>query len=207
MAALRNLPCLVPCLAFGFALLQCLPVAAQLSPQPSAVEITSGAPSHLPTAARTYLGLNVGRSRYNVPCGSTSLLCDDTAPSAEFYAGHMIGNFWGVELAYLDAGRVPRPGGDLKAQGLNLSLVGRAPLGHAVGLFGKLGTTYGRTENPALTGSANEQGFGFSYGGGVSLDFSPRLSATFELESSDFRFAGTGRDPVRSANPGLCYRY
>jgi OmpA-OmpF porin, OOP family len=203
MAALRNLPGLV----IGFALLHCPFAFAQLSPQPSTVEVTSGAASHLPTAGQTYLGLNVGRSRYNVPCGSTSLLCDDTAPSAEFYAGRMIGNFWGVELGYLDGGRVQRQAGDLRAQGINLSLVGRAPLGHAIGLFGKLGTTYGRTENPALTGTANDQGFGLSYGAGVSLDFTPRLSATFELESSDFRFAGTGRDPVRSASLGLRYRY
>jgi OmpA-OmpF porin, OOP family len=202
MAALRNLLCLV---MGGFALLA--PASAQLAPQRPAIEITSGNASHLPTTARTYLGLNIGKSRYNVPCGSTSLLCDDSAPSAEFYAGRMIGNFWGVELAYLDAGRVQRPGGDLRAQGLNLSLVGRAPLGHAIGLFGKLGTTYGRTENPALTGSASDQGFGISYGGGVSLDFTPRLSGTFELESSDFRFAGSGREPVRSANLGLRYRY
>jgi OmpA-OmpF porin, OOP family len=203
MALLRNLLCLV----MGLVLLDCLPAVAQLPTGLSGVEVTSGNVSHLPTVARSYLGLNVGKSRYNVPCGSTSLLCDDTAPSAEFYAGRMIGNFWGVELAYLDAGRVQRPGGDLKAQGLNLSLVGRAPLGHAIGLFGKVGTTYGRTENPALTGVATDQGFGISYGGGVSLDFTPRLSATFELESSDFRFAGSGRDPVRSASLGLRYRY
>jgi OmpA-OmpF porin, OOP family len=203
MAALRNLLCLV----IGFALAHSLPAAAQLSPQLPAVEVTSGTVSHLPTVGRNYLGLNVGRARYGVPCGSTSLLCDDTAPSAEFYAGRMIGNFWGVELAYLNAGRAQRPGGDMRAQGLNLSLIGRAPLGHAIGLFGKLGTTYGRTENPALAGSPNDQGFGFAYGAGVSLDFTRRLSATFELESSDFRFAGTGRDPVRSANLGLQYRY
>jgi len=203
MAALRNLLCLV----IGFALAHSPPVAAQLSPQLPVVEVTSGSPSHLPIAGRNYLGLNVGRSHYGVPCGSTSLLCDDAAPSTEFYAGRMIGNFWGVELAYLNAGRVQRTEGNLRAQGLNLSLVGRAPLGHAIGLFGKLGTTYGRTENPALAGTASDQGFGIAYGAGVSFDFTRRLSATFELESSDFRFAGTGRDPVRSANLGLQYRY
>jgi OmpA-OmpF porin, OOP family len=203
MAALSPLPCLV----VAFALLQCLAAQAQLARGAPAVEVTSGSASHLPNAGRTYLGLNVGRSRYNVPCGSTSLLCDDTAPSTEFYAGRMVGNFWGVELGFLDAGRVQRPGGELKAQGLNLSVVGRAPLGHAIGLFGKVGTTYGRTENPALGGAFRDQGFGLSYGGGVSMDFTPRLSASFELESSDFRFAGTGRDPVRSASLGLRYRY
>jgi OmpA-OmpF porin, OOP family len=203
MAMLRILLCLV----IGFAFVHSPPAAAQLSSQLPAVKVTSGTLSHLPTVGRNYLGLNVGRSRYGVTCGTTSLLCDDAAPSTEFYAGRMIGNFWGVELAYLNAGRVQRAGGDLRAQGLNLSLIGRAPLGHAIGLFGKLGTTYGRTESPALAGNPNDQGFGIAFGAGVSFDFTRRLSATFELESSDFRFAGTGRDPVRSANLGLQYRY
>ena len=55
--------------------------------------------------------------------------------------------------------------------------------------------------------AGSEQGFGLSYGAGVSYDFTPRLSATLELDSNDFRFAGGGRDPVRSTSLGLQYRY
>ena len=48
---------------------------------------------------------------------------------------------------------------------------------------------------------------GLSYGAGVSYDFTPRLSATLEWDSNDFRFASGGRDPVRSTSLGLQYRY
>jgi opacity protein-like surface antigen len=160
---------------------------------------------------RGYVGLNLGRSRYSVPCGSIALLCDSTDRSARFYTGSMIGNFWGVEVGYLNSGTIARAGGQTRAQGFNLSLVGKAPLGHSFKVFGRFGSTYGQTDASFLAaggiGAGTERGFGLSYGGGVSYDFTPRLSATLEWESSDFRFAGLGRDPVRSANLGLQYRY
>ena len=84
-------------------------------------------------------------------------------------------------------------------------------LGRSFGVFGKVGTTYGRTETSALAGSGiaagTDHGFGLSYGAGVSYEFTPRLSATLEWDSNDFRFAGSGRDPVRSTSLGLQYRY
>ena len=100
---------------------------------------------------------------------------------------------------------------ETRAQGLNLSLVGKAQVARSLRVFGKVGSTYGRSETAALAASSiatgSEQGFGLSYGAGVSYDFTPRLSATLELDSNDFRFAGGGRDPVRSTSLGLQYRY
>ena len=167
--------------------------------------------SLLPAKGRGYVGLSLGRSRYSAPCGATSFNCDSTDHSVQLSAGSMLGNFWGVELGYIDMGRMSRAGGTTRAQGFNLSLVGKAPVWQAVGVFGKLGTTYGRTETTALPGSGinngSERGFGLSYGAGVSYDFTPRLSATLAWDSHDFRFAGSGRDPVRSTSLGLQYKY
>jgi OOP family OmpA-OmpF porin len=167
--------------------------------------------SFLPARGQSYIGLSLGRSRYSAPCGPAAFSCDSTDNSVQISAGSMVGNFWGVELAYLDMGRIGRGGGTTRAQGLNLSLVGRAPVWQALGVFGKLGTTYGRTETSAAVGSSlatgSERGFGLSYGAGVSYDFTPRLSATLAWDSHDFHFAGSGRDPVRSTSLGLQYKY
>ena len=167
--------------------------------------------SFFPAQGRGYVGLSLGRSRYSAPCGATSFNCDSTDHSVQISAGSMLGNFWGVELGYLDMGRIARAGGNTRAQGINLSLVGKAPVWQSLGVFGKLGTTYGRTETSAAAASGietgSERGFGLSYGAGVSYDFSPRLSATLAWESHDFRFAGSGRDPVRSTSLGLQYKY
>ena len=202
MVALRTLLCLVSVAAAAWL---AMPVVAQTQPGAETART-----SWLPAAGRSYLGLNLGRSNYNVPCGSISLLCDDSDRSVQLYAGTMVGNFWGVELGYINMGRIARAGGDTRARGLNLSLVGKAPLGR-FGVFGKVGTTYGRTETSALAGSGiaqgSDKGFGLSYGAGVSYDFTPRFSAVLEWESNDFRFSGSGRDPVRSTSLGLQYRY
>lgn len=190
----------------------CGPAAAQVlvGPQTDSAVHSATRNAWLP-GARSYLGLNLSRSRYSVPCGTTSLLCDNSDRAAQLYAGTMIGNFWGIELGYLNMGRMDRAGGQIRAQGLNLSVVGKAQVARSLGVFGKVGTTYGRSETFALAASSvatgAENGFGLSFGAGVSVDFTPRLSATLEWDSNDFRFAGGGRDPVRSTSLGLQYRY
>jgi opacity protein-like surface antigen len=167
--------------------------------------------SFLPAKGRGYVGLSLGRSRYSAPCGVTTFNCDSTDNSVQISAGNMVGSFWGVELGYIDMGRISRGGGTTRAQGFNLSMVAKAPVWQSVGVFGKLGTTYGRTETSALLGSGvsngSDRGFGLSYGAGVSYDFTPRLSATLAWDSNDFRFAGSGRDAVRSTSLGLQYKY
>ncbi len=163
------------------------------------------------SSGRGYLGLNVGRSRYNAPCGPSALACDSRDSAAHLYAGSQMGQFWGLELGYLDMGNVARGGGTTRARGLNLSAVGKAPVWNSFGVYGKLGTTYGRTETSSVVGSGvaagNEHGFGLSYGAGITYDFTPKLSGVLAWDSHDFRFAGSGRDTVRSTSLGLQYRY
>lgn len=203
MAALRSVLCVVLAAAPAF--------------WGGALAQTSSGASSSATAGdwlgkpRGYLGLSLGQSRYSVDCGGAAFVCDKSDQSVKVTAGAMSGNFWGVELGYLDLGRIDRAGGTTKAQGLNLSLVGKAPVGWQFSVFGKLGATYGRTETSTLASSGiaagTERGLGLSYGAGVSYDFTPRLSATLEWDSNDFRFASGGRDPVRSTSLGLQYRY
>lgn len=160
---------------------------------------------------RSYLGLNLGRSHYGVDCGGTAFVCDTSDRSVKITAGAMPGNYWGVEVGYLDLGTIARAGGKTKAQGLNVSVVGKAPVAQQFSVFGKVGATYGRTETSSASTSGiaagTEHGLGLSYGAGLSWDFTPRLSAVLEWESNDFRFANGGRDPVRSTSLGLQYRY
>jgi len=91
--------------------------------------------------------------------------------------------------------------------GLNTSIVGRAQLS-SFSAFGKLGTvTNTRPDTSQMGMSAmalTEPASGLSWGGGVSWDFTPRLSATFEWISYDLRMQS---GPVRSTSLGLQYRY
>jgi OOP family OmpA-OmpF porin len=208
MTVLHTLLCLVSAASALF-----LPVAAHSQSTIRAAAPLTLKSSWLQTTSRSALGLNLGRSQRSqssLPCASTTLLCDSGERAAHLYANAMVGKYWGVEVGYVDMGRIALAGSEGRAQGLNLSLIGKASLGQSLGVFGKLGTTYGRTETSMLgagTLAGSEQGFGLSYGAGVSFALTPRLSATLEWDSNDLRLPGGGRDPVRSTSLGLQYRY
>ena len=146
----------------------------------------------------------------DVKCGNGAFACDDSDTAGSIYFGSMFRDNLGAELAYGNMGRVSRGGGDTKAHGLNLSLVGKAALTPAFSLLGKVGTTYGRTKTTSAAGSGvtagSDNGFGLSYGIGASYDFTPNVAATINWDSHDFRFAG-GRDPVRMTSVGLQYKF
>jgi opacity protein-like surface antigen len=205
MTASRNLLCLV---SAASALV--FPMAA-LSQVASPDAPTSSFATGWQTSGRSSLGLNLRASRTGGGCGATALICDNPERLERFYANTMIGDRWGVEVGYVDLGRIAAASGEAReAQGLNLSLVGKTPVWQSLGVFGKFGTTYARTESSVPGPRAaygSEQGFGLSYGAGVSFAFTPRLSATLEWESTDFRVGGGNRDPVRSTSLGLRYRY
>jgi OOP family OmpA-OmpF porin len=209
MRALRTLPCLVSTFAAAF----CLPSGAQLLPGAPATRATSEVPASPPKGVwlpggRSYLGLNPGRAR-TAACGSTDLTCQNTQPTAQFFTGTMLGNFWGVEVGYSNATRWARVAGDAPAQGLTFSLVGKTQLMPSVGLYGKLGTHYGRGDSSAASAArlGADRGSGVSFGAGLSFDFTPRLSATLQWDSTDVPVTIGGHDPVRSTSLGLKYRY
>ena len=69
------------------------------------------------TSARSALGLNVGASRAGGGCGTTALICDNPERTARLHANTMIGNHWGVEVGYLDMGRIAAAGGETGQDG------------------------------------------------------------------------------------------
>jgi opacity protein-like surface antigen len=155
---------------------------------------------------RNYLGLNIGRG-LETNCPAAQLFCESRDRSAQLFAGTMFDRNWGAEVAYVDTGHFLRSSNDVRAQGLAVSVVGRAQLLPSVGVFGKVGTAYGRSDTSVMgnagAGSA-DPGFGLAYGGGFSYSFSPRLSAKLEWDSYDLRVGG---GPVRSTSLGLQFRY
>lgn len=159
-------------------------------------------------ASRAYLGLNAGGMQPRPACATAVLACP-ALPALSLHSTQAFGASWGAEVGLVDLSRAWRGAGANRNQGLNLSLIGRAPLGASFGVFGRFGASYGVADTgwAALPGmaAASEAALGLSFGAGVSYDFSPRLSATFGWDSHDFRLSG--REPVRATSVGLQYRY
>ncbi|XAH24946.1 porin family protein [Xylophilus sp. GW821-FHT01B05] len=166
--------------------------------------------SFIPGMTDGYVGLNVGRSKYDLDGGSGGYNFDSKGTTGSIYTGAMFNPNFGMELGYLNTGSIDRAGGSTRAQGLNLSLVGKAPLGERFGVYGKLGTTYGWTRTSAALDSGindgKDHGFGLSYGVGASYKFTPQWAGVVEWNNNDFHFA-SGRDSVRAVTVGLQYHY
>jgi OOP family OmpA-OmpF porin len=162
---------------------------------------------------QTYIGINAGMSdlsRGGNGLGNFGGNQQGTAYSVS------IGNYGynqniGFELGYTDFGSVSRAGGTTKVDGINLSLIGRLPLGNTFNLLGKLGTTYGHTDvsaNPAsgiATGS--ERGFDWSYGVGGELLLTPMWSAVLQYDEHYVKFPGDKHERVSATTLGVRYRY
>ncbi len=166
--------------------------------------------SWLPYTRKGYVGLNVGKSKFDTACGGGGYTCDDPNASLYVYTGGLINDWVGLELGYLNTGKANRAGGDTRAQGVNVNLVLRAPVG-AFNAFVKGGAIYGQTR--VSTGvlsnvtAGKRTGWGASYGAGVGYDFTPNSGIVLEVSRNEFRFPGGRRDNVDSTNVGYIYRF
>lgn len=162
-------------------------------------------------AGNSYIGLNGGRSDFSVGNGIGIFTHDQGDVAYNIYADSYFSNNFGFEFGYTDFGRVNRAGGSTKADGINLSLVGRLPLGTSFNLLGKVGTTYGRTDVSSAAGSGvtagSESGFDWSYGVGAEYMFNPQWSAVLQYDEHQLKFAGDDHSRVSATTLGVRYRF
>lgn len=183
--------------------------------QPALAQTRSAADSYslLPYTTGGYVGLNVGATDFKSGCGvNPAFVCDDSDGSFRIYTGGMSNPYFGAELGYVHLGNAERAGGETRAQGIHLSLLGRLPVGESFGLYAKIGALYGRTRvsaNPAsglVTGS--DSGWGATYAIGASYEVNRNWSVLLEHERHDFHFAGvSGRQAVQAVSLGVKYKF
>lgn len=158
-----------------------------------------------------YVGLNLGSSSYSLGKGFGPFASDDSDTAYSIHTGTFFNPNFGLELGYTNFGKIDRAGGRTKAEGINLSLVGRAPISPSFNLLGKLGTTYGRTDVSAFPGSGvasgKKTGFGVSYGLGAEYVFNPQLSAVLQYDEHRLKFASDDSKRVNATTVGLRYRF
>jgi hypothetical protein len=157
------------------------------------------------------LGLDPDKVQFSIGCGASLLPC--RTPAQALAASNAPDALrWSVELGAPSEALASSRGFSSGRQGLDLSLVGRKPLfGSSFSVYGKLGTTYSYFDPAIAVGFGPvpaDSGYGLSFGAGLRMDMTPRLSASFGLDNRDLRLGNTGaRDQVRSTSLGLQYRY
>ncbi len=178
---------------------------------PSAWSNRSDGYSLLPYTRRGYIGLNLGKPEFNVSCGTGGFACDDGSVGAYLYTGGLFNDWVGLELGYLHTDKADRAGGTTRAQGVNLSLMLRAPLG-PISAFAKAGTMYSQTRvsSDPLSGIAagKRRGWGGTYGVGVGFDLTPTSSVVLEWSRYEVRFpGGGGREDLDMTSLGYVHRF
>lgn len=158
-----------------------------------------------------YIGLNAGKSDFSVGNGNGFFTSENKDTTYGIYGGTYFTPYFGGEVGYTNFGKINRAGGRTKAQGVNLSAIGRLPLSPQFNLLGKLGTTYGRTDVSSAIGSGvtagGESGFGFSYGVGAEYAFTPAVSGVVQYDEHRLKFAGGNNDRVGAATVGVRFKF
>jgi hypothetical protein len=183
--------------------------ACAQSPQPGLAKEV-GDPSS--QAGKSFIDLSVGKATYGTSCGNVSgLTCSRGTTSYSLTAGNMITENLGVELSAIDLGKVDRAGGSVMARGINLSAVGRVPVGDIFAVEGKVGTTYGVTHVSAAqdTGlsTGRDSGFGLAYGAALDVNVARGLHGSIGWEQHDFHFVGQGTSKVKNITLALGYTF
>ena len=167
--------------------------------------------SFLPYTQKGYIGINVGRPNYQTSCGNGLFTCDNSKAAVKVYTGGFFNQYLGLEVGYLNMGQSKRAGGSTRADGVNMSIVGRVPISTSFNVFAKAGATYGRTRvsSAVLSGvvQGKDRGWGGSYGAGVSFDFAPQHAVVLEWEQHSFNFVNQGRQSVRNTSVGYVYKF
>ena len=189
-----------------------LGIAACACAQDSQTSLAREIGSAKQQAGKSFIDLSVGRATYNTSCGTLSgLTCSRGTTSYSLTAGNMITDNVGVELSAMNLGRADRAGGSVIARGLNLSAVGRLPLGDNFALEGKIGPTYGITKVsvPAMSGleSGKARGVGLGYGVALDMSFARGVHGAIGWEQHDFKFVGQGRSDVHNVTLSLGYTF
>lgn len=168
--------------------------------------------SNMMTARRTsYIGLSAGQTDFTLDSGSGLFGSEKRDTVYSLYAGSYFSNNFGVEFGYTDFGRINRAGGSTKADGVNLSVVGKLPLSDSFNLLGKIGTTYSRTEVSSAAGSGitagTENDFGWTYGVGAEFAFTPQWSMTLQYDEHNLKYPGGNRDRLNVTTLGARYYF
>jgi hypothetical protein len=202
-----SLLCAASLLALGT-----LPVHAQTSTGTSTTSMSGRSGdgwSLLPYTRRGYVGLNLGNPDYKLRCVS-GFSCDDPNLGAHIYTGGLFNDWIGAEVGYLWLGNADRGGGEVRADGLNFSLVLRAPLGQ-FNVFAKGGATYGRTRVNAdvLSGvtRGSERDWAGSYGFGAGYDFRPNQGVVVEWARHDFKYPDGVKRSADLTSVGYVHRF
>jgi OOP family OmpA-OmpF porin len=155
----------------------------------TALSVLASAAALAEDAGGFYVGAGIGQATLEVD--AVGFDADDT--SFKLFGGYAFNSNFAVELAYFDGGSPDQDFGvgtvEISVDGVNLSALGRLPLGESFSLFGKLGYASYDAKVTARSGLASASDSGsdedVSYGVGGSFTIARKFELRAEYEALD----------------------
>jgi len=183
-----------------------------------------------------YGGLNLGRAKANFDDGriasgllgagvaTTAVTERDSSNGLKLYGGYQFNRNFAVEAGYFNLGKfgftattVP-PGvldGSIRLRGVNVDLVGIAPLTDKFSVFGRVGVAHAQTRDSfagsgaaiAATSNASKRDTNLKVGVGMEYKFTPMMGVRGEFERYRINDAMGSRGNVDMLSVGLVVRF
>ena len=174
--------------------------------------LTSTAHAHHEPGHPFYLGFALAFAAADPSCDYYGHNCDGTDTGFKFYGGKRLHENLGIEIAYLDLGKLRKKDGNrttvAESEGINLSLLGIIPTGEVGYFYGKAGvmaseSTITRSDK-SETRKSDEDSTDITYGLGYAFTFGGIYDFRIEFErlnelSDDFI---SGGESITSLNLG-----
>ncbi|HYW58486.1 MAG TPA: outer membrane beta-barrel protein [Polaromonas sp.] len=183
-----------------------------------------------------YIGANLGATRSDFNNGDVNRYLlnrgftvnssseDNSSTGGKLFGGYQFTPYFAVEGGYFDLGKFDyrantTPAGSFgvnnRIRGLNLDLVGTAPLTDKFSVFGRIGAAYAQNRAnfastglvPAYTGSTRTNDTNLKLGIGVQYAITEALALRAELERYRINDPIRNRGHVDMASVGLVYRF
>ena len=137
-----------------------------------------------------YMGFAIAFATADPDCDYYGYNCDGTDTGFKFYGGKRLHENLGIEIAYLDLGRIRDKDGErtsvVESEGINLSLHGIIPTGEVGYFYGKIGVMASESEitrsNNNTTRDSDESSTDLTYGAGFALTFGGKYDFRIEFE-------------------------
>ena len=133
-----------------------------------------------------YLGAKLGWGYYYQGCENWASSCDNNSPAGGVWGGYNINDWLSTELGYTYLGQAEAQysSGTVtgKINSADLFFKGRKNINTDWSIFGKLGGIWWSAKNKSAYGTTTSDGVDLALGGGVSYQFSPRLSGQIEYQ-------------------------
>lgn len=117
-----------------------------------------------------YVGARAGQAKTNI---DNAVLTKDSPTAWGIFAGYAFTPMVGLEVEYLDLGKVTGIGGGAESRGYSVSGVGSFPMGEQFSLLGKVGYAMISTKDTSSPPDPDADSDAITYGLGGQFNFSP----------------------------------